>query len=234
MNSSTVPQGAAGLQALPADLPAAARTLFGLLPAPLRAWFHDVLEAGARTPPPRLALVAPLGPAPTLPPAPAEPFSAHLADGLLHLTDRATGAPVGLTLAARAFAWHAGRLHALTADALVEITVRALGGRLFATPRVLAPVLPHATRLFDGVALLDALGAAHALLLPAPGVCATVRLPPLDGRRVAEASLRGDTLTVHLGRPDGRFDRLAFRFDGSWRAPELAPSAVVDAPDARA
>ena len=31
MNSSTVPQGASGLQPLPADLPAAARTLFGLL-----------------------------------------------------------------------------------------------------------------------------------------------------------------------------------------------------------
>ena len=31
MNSSTVPQGASGLQSLPADLPAAARTLFGLL-----------------------------------------------------------------------------------------------------------------------------------------------------------------------------------------------------------
>jgi len=31
MNSSTVPQGVSGLQPLPADLPAAARTLFGLL-----------------------------------------------------------------------------------------------------------------------------------------------------------------------------------------------------------
>ncbi|PKN56664.1 MAG: hypothetical protein CVU56_14910 [Deltaproteobacteria bacterium HGW-Deltaproteobacteria-14] len=198
-----------------------------LLPAELRSWFHAVLEDGERRPPDRLALVSRFAPAPASPPRRAG-FEAQVEAGRLRVVAIATGVEVPITLAATAFSWHDGRLYALAGDAIVEVTLRTLGGRTFATTRVASQVLPLATALYPGVALQDALGAVYASLFTGPGVCHQLQLPPLDGLRVADASYAERTLTVLVGRPDGRFDRLVFSFDRSFRAFTVAVAADVE------
>ncbi|TNF28662.1 MAG: hypothetical protein EP329_17530 [Deltaproteobacteria bacterium] len=186
------------------------------LGAPLLRWFDAVLERGERRPPDRIALVT-MCPMPPRSVAPGSPYEAAMRDGQLRLRDATTHDEVPLTLTASAFAWHQGRLYALSGDAIVEVTLRTLGGRTFATTRVVSQVLPHATTLYPGVALQDALGAVYASLFPAPGVCHQIRVPDLDGRRIADASFTDRTLTVLVARVDGRFDRLRFRFDRALR-----------------
>lgn len=197
------------------------------LPAELRSWFHAVLEGGERRPPDRLALVSRLAPAPHLAPKRAA-WEARIEAGRLRLVATASGVEVPLTLAATAFSWHDGRLYALAGDAIMEVTLRTLGGRTVATTRVASQVLPLATALFPGVALQDAFGATYASLFAGPGVCHQLRLPALDGLRVADASFTERTLTVLVGRPDGRFDRLSFRFDRALRAFTVASEADVE------
>ena len=197
------------------------------LPAELRAWFDAVLERGERHPPDRLALVSRFGPAPPVAAARSR-FEARLEAGRLVLHDTAAAAPVPVTLAATAFAWHEGRLYALSGDAIVEVTLRTLGGRTFATTRVASQVLPLATRLYPGVALQDALGAVYASLFTAPGVCHQLRLPPLDGLRVTDVAYADGALDTLVTRPDGRFDRLRFTFDRAFAGFTVAREQDVE------
>lgn len=188
----------------------------GRLPAPLRDWFHAVLEEGARCAPPRLALLCAVAPpsAPLAAQAPSPyPAMVRLEGGRLVLTDPETLAPIPLTLAASAFAWHAGTLYAHAGDAIVEVTLRRLGGRTLATTRVASAVLPLATRLYPGVALQDALGAVWASLFVAPGRCHQLRVPHLDGRVVVDATLDRRALHLLVAHPSGRHDRVTLRLD---------------------
>lgn len=116
------------------------------------------------------------------------------------------GADLGVTLRAEALGSVAGRLVALGGGRLVQLDVRA--GH--ALPRILAAVLPHATRLFHGLAVQDLLGAAHLLLL-SPGRCDARRVAELDGWTVIDAHHAGGVAAV-VARKDGRTDRLVFRF----------------------
>lgn len=141
---------------------------------------------------------------------------------------------VPATLPLAVDAWHAtpyGGVVARIGGELVELVARPLGPRLVVAPRPLARVLPHATQLLDGVAIVNALGRMHAHLLIGPGCSRVVRLEALDGRRVLDARFVGHTLQILAqdargAGPTGRVDRWTFTF----RAP-LARASRDDPPD---
>jgi hypothetical protein len=96
---------------------------------------------------------------------------------------------------------------------------RAAGGRescFVASTRLALRVLPHATRLYDGVALSSVLGATYASVFPAAGRSLWLRLQELDGERVIDARCDWPVLVVVVSR-GGEERRLVFRFraDGS-------------------
>jgi hypothetical protein len=67
-----------------------------------------------------------------------------------------------------------------------------VGSTTVASSRWVGRVLPHATRLHDGVAIQSLLGAAYASLFPASGIHLQLRLPELDDVRVVSARADGD------------------------------------------
>ncbi len=106
-------------------------------------------------------------------------------------------------VAARALVGHAGHLHALVGDRVVELEVRA--GTLLGRP--VARVLPRAAQLFPGVAIQHLLGAAWITLLPSGR---QVRVPELDGHRVLDAAHAGGALVVLAAR-GGAWHRFTVR-----------------------
>lgn len=114
------------------------------------------------------------------------------------------------------------RIYVKSADAISEIVFRDVGNTVITSTRVVARVLPHATRLFDGVAVQSLLGACYVSLFPASGVHLQVRLPELDGLHILEARADGagdrGVVLIVVARDQGGDDlRLVFRVapDGS-------------------
>ncbi len=88
---------------------------------------------------------------------------------------------------------------------LVQIDVR----QGVPAPRLLASLLPHASRLHDGMAVHDVVGACHLLLL-SPGRCDTRRVPELDGWVVQHAQHTRGVVAL-VARRGGRTDRIVLR-----------------------
>ncbi|MCA9488920.1 MAG: hypothetical protein KC621_03335, partial [Myxococcales bacterium] len=134
-----------------------------------------------------------------------------------------TGPDVRVTLHADAIAPLGSSVVVLSGPRLIQLDLRAG----LALPRVLATVLPHATRLFDGLAAQDLLGSMHLLLL-APGRCDVRRVAELDGWTILDAHHAGGVAAL-LARRDGRTDRFVFRFGP--RGCELRRTEDVDGAD---
>ena len=72
-----------------------------------------------------------------------------------------------------------GRVYFESGGKILELQLLEVGSRVIASTRVTASVLPHATKLFDGVAVQSLLGAAYLSLFPRGGVAHQLRAAEL-------------------------------------------------------
>ena len=172
------------------------------LPPSWRSWYERVLVHGERIAPPSTPTELPTGalrgPVPAIgcSPRAGKRVLAEVIDGRLVLTHLADGQVLPLSLTAREATAFADQITVRTRDKLVRIHLHDVGSKVIASPTVLADVLPHATRLYPGVAILDLLGRTWALLPRPGGGCDRVRLPALDGIRILEAERTPDGLAI--------------------------------------
>lgn len=122
---------------------------------------------------------------------------------------------VGAELRADAVSSAQGRLYIQQGVNLIEVMLRETPAGILVQPRVIGNVLAQATRLFEGVAFQDLLGACYASLLPRSGTCQQVRLPALDHYQIVDARYEGGVLIVVGVTKSGRYDKYIFRFDSS-------------------
>lgn len=109
----------------------------------------------------------------------------------------------------------AERLYVKQGASLAMVELLELPGGIRAALRPVANVMAHATRLWDGVALQDVLGCCWVTLCPQAGQAHSLRLPELDGARVADARFDGGVLMV-LAHRDGRYECRVFRFGAEY------------------
>ena len=113
-----------------------------------------------------------------------------------------------------------GRIYCHVDDRVNELVLREAGDSIVVSLRLAANVLPHATRLYAGVAMQTMLGATVATLFPDAGHTYQCRLPELDDYTVVEAGYGRGVLMV-VGRPRGKmrgdYDRFVFRFDDTFQ-----------------
>jgi len=172
------------------------------IPPPWRAWYERVLARGERSPPPSSSTAERVASLPG--PIPAigstrrlnREVLGEIVDGHLALTALEDGTRIPLSLAAREVTAFAGQITVRTRDKLVQIHLHDIGGRVVASPTIIADVLPNATRLFSGVAILDLLGAVWALIPRRTGGCDRTRLTALDGVRVLDATLANGQIAI--------------------------------------
>jgi hypothetical protein len=139
-------------------------------------------------------------------------------EGEVRLFDVANGVVIDIALRADQIALAAERLYLKRGDKILEVELVDVGAHTIATPRLAAQVMPHATRLFDGVAVQNMLGASYVSLFPRKGRHVQLHVPELDGGEVVAgvadgmvASLieaRGGELRRWLIRAEttGRYD----------------------------
>ncbi len=152
--------------------------------------------------------------------ASGHPVVAWIAGGRLGLLDVDAARPIPTDLAADQLAALSGRLAVKSHDAILQVNLLRLGGRILATTTPLASVMPQATRLLPGLVAQDLLGATWLTLLPASGGAHPLRVPALDGATILAGRLAHRTaeLLVSVG---GRFDRVRLRFAADFSAVDV-------------
>jgi hypothetical protein len=203
----------AGISALQDEVrkPAAWRGLSGV-PAAWVEWFRAVLEGSTRA-------------APTFTFATTTPSSVglevvgRLLDGssLSVCIDRAAGVvrlsgtravvPAAISIVPVAMIVHRGHVILHVDDRLVRLDPVVVGERVFVGMVPIASVMPHATRLWPGLAISDVVGRAHAHLFDANAGVRTVRVPALDGAALVEAAYEDGKIALVV-RDRSRLRRL--------------------------
>jgi hypothetical protein len=107
-----------------------------------------------------------------------------------------------------------GTIYLKNGDKIVALDLLEVGehSKVIAGTSVAANVLEHATKLFEGGAIQNLLGATYVSLFPTKGSHYQVRMPELDGRKILDAKFDGGVLMV-LTAKNSTYDRLVFRFD---------------------
>ena len=86
--------------------------------------------------------------------------------------------------------------------------------------RSVANVMMNSTRVFDGMAIQNLLGASYASIPSRSGGCHQVRLPEFDGAQIVNAKLYRNVLVVVVTTA-GRYDKYVFRFAKDFSAYDL-------------
>ena len=96
--------------------------------------------------------------------------------------------------------------------------------------RSVANVMMSSTRMFEGVAIQNLLGANYASIPSFPAGCHQVRLAELDGAQIVNANLYRNVLVV-IVTTAGRYDKFVFRFTKDFAGYDVRKLADVATSD---
>ena len=153
-----------------------------------------------------------------------------LDDGKLRLWDVNRGMELSCSLNASGMMTTDGRIYVKQRAELHELRWLELPTALQPMLHPIANVLPQATRLFDGVAVQDMLGACYVSIFPQPGSCRTVRLCELDGAHVLDGRFDHNVLML-ASEKAGKYAISVARFGEDYADYDLRTVDDVVSPD---
>jgi hypothetical protein len=104
-----------------------------------------------------------------------------------------------------------GKLYIKRHECIFAVDLIELPQSLLLGLRLVANVMIRSTRMFEGVAIQNLLGAKYVSIPTADGVCHQVRIPELDDYQIVDARRDRNVLIVVV-TTEGRYDKLIFRF----------------------
>jgi hypothetical protein len=113
-----------------------------------------------------------------------------------------------------------GQLYIKQHENIFAIDLIELPNNFLLSLRPVANVMMNATRLFEGLAIQNLLGANYASIPGSGNVCHQVRLPELNSARIVDAKLYRNVLVVVVAN-EGRYDKLIFRFSRDFAAHDV-------------
>ena len=124
-----------------------------------------------------------------------------------------------------------GRLYIKQHEHIFAVDFVELPNNTLLGMRAVANVMMSSTRMFDGVAIQNLLGANYASIPSLSGGCHQVRLAELDGAQIVNARLYRNVAIVVV-TTKGRYDKFVFRFDRGFdnydvrKLPDVATSDI--------
>ena len=104
-----------------------------------------------------------------------------------------------------------GKLYIKQHESIFAVDLIELPQSLLLGLRLVANVMIRSTRMFEGVAIQNLLGANYVSIPTADGACHQVRIPELDDYQIVDARRDRNVLIVVV-TTEGRYDKLIFRF----------------------
>jgi hypothetical protein len=128
-------------------------------------------------------------------------------NGWLELRDLLLNKPIELNMKSDAIMSYDGRIYFKSSDNIYEVSFLTMpDGSAKASARQVANVMPRATKLFDGVAIQDMLGAWYASIFPFSGRSYQFHLKELDGWKLVDAKFDNGILMI-VGIKNGSYCR---------------------------
>ena len=137
--------------------------------------------------------------------------AAHTDGGRARFRDLTAARDLGLEIECEEIMAYRGQFYVRQREGVFAVEFVELPGGILPGLKLAANVMMNSTRMFEGLAVQNLLGAHYASLFPSPGVCRQVRLPELDGYQVVDARLYRNVLMI-VGAKAGRYDKLVLRF----------------------
>jgi hypothetical protein len=156
--------------------------------------------------------------------------AAYIDSGVPRLRDLTADRDLQLPFAGEEFALCGGGLYVKQGEQIFAVEFLELRGRVLPGVRAAANVMMNSTRMFEGLAVQNIMGAYYASILHAPGVCHQVRLRELEGYQLLDARLCRNVLLA-VGARGGRYDRVVFRFAEDFGSYDSRVTQDVSAPD---
>jgi hypothetical protein len=141
-----------------------------------------------------------------------------------------TGQPIETHVEGEEVMLSHGRLYIKQHEHIFAIDFVELSNNTLLGLRSVANVMMSSTRMFDGVAIQNLLGANYASIPSAGGGCHQVRLAELDGAQIVNAKLYRNVLVV-LVTNAGRYDKYVFRFVKDFSGYDVRIVPDVTTPD---
>jgi hypothetical protein len=107
-------------------------------------------------------------------------------------------------------------LYVKNGDQLLCVELVEMGKNFLVSSSTAASILGNATKLYDGVAIQNLLGAAYVSMFPGPKEHRQKHIEDLDKYRIIEAKYDNHVLMV-VGLKNGQYDRLVIRFAKDWK-----------------
>jgi len=104
-----------------------------------------------------------------------------------------------------------GKLYIKQHESIFAVDLIELPQSLLIGLRLVANVMIRSTRMFEGVAIQNLLGANYVSIPTEDGACHQVRIPELDDYQIVDARRDRNVLIVAV-TTEGRYDKLIFRF----------------------
>lgn len=117
------------------------------------------------------------------------------------------------------------RQFVVTPQGLTELVVKHFARPILATGRTWQTT-SSATRWFDGVGILDAMGATFIIAPFGGGSCATIRVPELDGKRVISAISGPRCAVLSVMQANGSYHQVELVFDRSYTGYQISQTEV--------
>ncbi|KKN66629.1 hypothetical protein LCGC14_0469640 [marine sediment metagenome] len=149
-----------------------------------------------------------------------EPIIAWSDNNKLHLRNLTRRYDIAIDADVDSMVPYDGRLLIKSRSHVLEINLTETGGKVIATSKVVGNVMPHATKLYSGVATQNLLGSMFISLFPEKNTCYQVKIPELDSYKIIEAKFDHGVLMV-IGVKSHKYDRLVFRFDSKYQTYDL-------------
>lgn len=113
-----------------------------------------------------------------------------------------------------------GHLYIKQRETVFAIDFVELPNNFLLSLRSVANVMMNATRMFEGLAIQNLLGATYASIPGSGDICHQVRLPELDSAQIVDAKLYRNVLVVVVATA-GRYDKYIFRFTKDFSAHDV-------------
>jgi serine/threonine protein kinase len=141
-------------------------------------------------------------------------------DGHLRARELFAPAEIENTIQVDALMSYKGTVYLKVGEGLYELYSRRIGKKTVLSTQLRGNVMTRATRLFDGVAIQDMLGAWYASIFPNPSECYQIHLDELKGYRIVDAKFDGGVLMV-LASKGGTYSKFIYQLGQDYHTRRL-------------
>lgn len=145
------------------------------------------------------------------------PYSCHIENEKIVIQDLENRNLLDCNLTAKDIMSCEGRVYVQDNQSIYEIGFKNMFGKTIVENKVVANIMPNATKMYQGVVFQDMFGSRMVSVFPQSGHHRQFKVKELEGHKIIDAKYESNVLmVVSYRRSDESYTRFVFRFSNDW------------------